>query len=601
MTLGDTAEAPSDVTAYSATRLHELRELAYALTGDPRQAAARARAALVRAGGRRSRIRRAPDQDLAVIAILVRRYLADSRAQVIVDQRPTEAETAADRAKPAPAIAQLTGLMRAVLALRYVSGLSDSEIAATVKASRGAVRSRAARGLAQLTAAGLLPPGPDSDRELIHRLLVPPGSLPPTDPAESVAITAEVRRHRRRQTLTAAGLAAVAAGGVVAAILLGPGLWPLHRGADPAAVILTRPQASGSIPEPVVKPVPDLDGLGAALPGMSLTSLDLGRFQIRGMALTGTLLGSSGTGRNTRVAEFDPATGTETELARAELPFVDYAAGDESTVVWMEAEHERVEGGFRQRNLTLRCLDRSTGAVDTIAVPRSDPRGVPYPDTGSALLTLAVGSSGRIVLAVGGFSDGAVPSQSSDLYLARRCGEPLVLLAEVARSPRFVGDELYYLGFDGVQEGIWRQRIGDSGPAGAPRQVAAPASTYLTTGDAIVWDARKYPGFASSGAPDLRVARLDGSGARSVPAIGDLEFAGAARTGLAGQISDPDSGRYRGLWMYLPSWGAILTMGLADDGSDAGLLFRETGGNAFVVTEYGEDGSTGNAWLLRLP
>ncbi|HKE53047.1 MAG TPA: sigma factor-like helix-turn-helix DNA-binding protein, partial [Actinomycetes bacterium] len=354
MILDDTPEAPPDLTGYSARRMPPLRELAYALTGDPQQAIDRARAALVRAGQRWSKLQRDPDPDLAVIAILVRRYLADYRGSVAVDQRPSGAEEWADRAKPAPAIAQLTGLIRAVLALRYVSGRSDAEIAAAVKTSRGTVRSRAGRGLAQLTAAGLLPCGPDPDPELVRRLLVPPGSLPPTDPADAVAITAEVRRRRRRRTLPVAGLATVAASAVVAAIVLGPGLRPLDRGSEPTPEILTRPQTTGSIPVPVVKQVPDLAGLGTALPGMSLTRVDLGGFQIRGMTTSGPLVGSTGTGRTTRVAEFDPVAGTQTLLAKARLPYVDYAAGDESTVVWMEAQHERVEGGYRQRNLTLR-------------------------------------------------------------------------------------------------------------------------------------------------------------------------------------------------------------------------------------------------------
>ena len=604
VTLDDASEPPSDFAVYSVARLPGLRELAYALTGDPRQAADLARAALVRAGRRWTRLRRAPDRDLAVVTTLVRQYLAESRGPVVRDQRPSDAESAADRAKPAPAVAQLNGLMRAVLALRYVTALSDSEIASAVKASRGTVRARAARGLAQLTAAGLLPPGPDPDRDLVRALLVPPHVVPP-DPvagsAEAVAIATDVRRGRRWRRLAVAGLGTVTAG-AVAAILVGPGLSPLDLGSDPAPAILTQPRTIGSIPEPVVKQVADLDGLGAALPGMSLTSLDLGGFEIRGTTRLGTLVGSRGTGRDTQVAELDPTAGTETVLTDAELPFVDYADGDDSTVVWMESEHERVEGGYRQRNLTVRCLDRATGVVDTIELPTANPHGVPYPDTGSALLSLAVGSSGRIVLAIGDFADGRALSQGSDLYVARRCGEPLLLLSELARSPRFAGDELYYLRFDGRHEGLWRWRIAQPGPGGAPRDVAVPASNYQLTADAVLWDARERIGFGG-GTPDLRVARLDGSAARPVPSVENLELAGSARTGLGGQILEPSSAtfRSRGLWLYLPSWGAILTMGEPNDGADSELAFQETGGNALLITEYSTRGATGNVWLLRLP
>ena len=605
MTLDDASEPPSDLAAYGVARLPALRELAYALTGDPRRAAELARAALVRAGRRWSRLRRPPDRDLAVVTTLVRQYLAETHGQVVRDQRPSDAEAAADRAKPAPAVAQLSGLMRAVLALRYVTALSDSEIASVVRASRGTVRARAARGLAQLTAAGLLPPGPDPDRALVRTLLVPPHVVPPepaAGSAEAAAIATEVRRGRRRRRLAVAGLATFTAGAVVAVILTGPGLSPLDLGSDPAPAFLTRPRTTGSIPEPVVRHVADLDGLGAALPGMSLTSLDLGGFEIRGTTRLGTLVGSRGTGRDTQVAELDPTAGTETVLTDAELPFVDYADGDDSTVVWMEAEHERVDGGYRQRNLTVRCLDRATDVVDTIELPTSNPRGGPYPDTGSALLSLAVGSSGRIVLAIGDFADGRALSQSSDLYVARRCGEPFLLLSEMARSPRFAGDELYYLRFDGMHEGLWRRRIAQPGPGGAARDVAAPASNYQLTADAVLWDARERIGFGD-GTPDLRVARLDGSEARPVPSVENLELAGAARTGLGGQILEPSSEtfRSRGLWLYLPSWGAILTMAEPDDGADSELAFEETGGNALLITEYSTRGATGNVWLLRLP
>jgi len=602
VTLDDVPESPSDFTAYSRTRLPVLRELAYALTGDPQRAAELARAALVYTGRRWSRLRRDHDRDLAVTTALVRQYLAGYRGPVVLDQRPSETEAVADRAKPPPAIAQLPELMRTVLALRYVSGWSDAEIAPAVRAARGTVRSRTVRGLAQLTRAGLLPPGPAPDRELVHRLLVPPGSLPPADPAEAPAITAEVRWGRRRHMLTAVGLGTVVAGAIATAILVGPGLSPLDRGADPAPAILTRPQTTGSIPEPVVKQVPDLDGLAGVLPGMSLTGLDLGRFEIRGTTTLGTLVGSTGTGRDTQVAEFDLTSGTETVLAGAGLPFVDAAAGDDSTVVWIEAEHERVEGGYRQRNLTLRCLDRTPDAVESLELPTSSPRGVPYPDTGSALLSLAVGSSGRIVLAIGGFGDGRALSQSSDLYVARRCGEPFVLLSEMSRSPRFAGDELYYLRFDGVREGLWRRRIAQPGPAGAPRDVAAPASRYQLTADAVLWDAREQTGFGG-GTPDLHVARLDGSEARPVPSVEDLDIASAARTGLAGQILDPSSSTFHseGLWLYLPSWGAILTVNTPDDGTGRELTVHDGGANSFLVTESAAGGTTGRDWLLQLP
>lgn len=590
MTADETSKPSSDLITFRSERIAALSELAYALTGDAVRAAELTRRTLVRAGLRWRRLRRDPGRDRVVVTMLVRDYLATDRGKVVRDRQSA----------PADAIARLPTLMRAALALRYVAGLSDDEVAAAVRASRGTVRTRATLALARLAEAGLLPPaGPGDDGRLVRRLLVPPSAVPPADAAELDRIGSELRHRRRRRLVTRAAATTVAAAAVAGTIVLGSGAGPLNR-PDPVPAPLTRPRTSGSIPEPVIRPVANLAALAAALPGMSLTKVDLGEFQVRGTTSSGRLLGSVGTGRDVEVVEFDLGADLQTVLAEAELPFVDEAAGDDDTVVWMETEHEPVEGGYRQRNLIVRCLDRTTDAVDTLDIPKANPRGVPYPDTGSTLLGLAVGSSGRIVLAIGGFGDGRPLSESSDLYLARRCGEPFRLLSENARSPQFAGDELYYLRFDGLQEGLWRRRIAQPGPGGAARQVAAPASSFLATADALLWDARKSSGFGG-GTPALNVARLDGSGARPVPSVEDLDVTIAARSGLAGQILDRNRFRVTGLWLYLPSWGAIFTLGQPAEPPRRELAFVPAGGNSVLIAEYTETDSTENLWLLNLP
>ncbi len=68
------------------------------------------------------------------------------------DDRPDEATQHADRDALMQQLARLTRRQRAVLALRFYSGLSDDQIAQTLGCSESSVRSYASRALASLRA-----------------------------------------------------------------------------------------------------------------------------------------------------------------------------------------------------------------------------------------------------------------------------------------------------------------------------------------------------------------------------------------------------------------------------------------------------------------
>ncbi len=63
---------------------------------------------------------------------------------------PRHAELLAERDWLVPALAKLTERQRAVVALRYVQGLGDAEIATVIQARRGTVRSLLSRAMATL-------------------------------------------------------------------------------------------------------------------------------------------------------------------------------------------------------------------------------------------------------------------------------------------------------------------------------------------------------------------------------------------------------------------------------------------------------------------
>lgn len=71
---------------------------------------------------------------------------------VLTDDAPDDATTHADRTALLQELRTLTRRQRAVLALRYYSGLSDNQISAALGCSDGAVRSYASRALAELRA-----------------------------------------------------------------------------------------------------------------------------------------------------------------------------------------------------------------------------------------------------------------------------------------------------------------------------------------------------------------------------------------------------------------------------------------------------------------
>ncbi|HET7017444.1 MAG TPA: sigma-70 family RNA polymerase sigma factor [Streptosporangiaceae bacterium] len=94
-------------------------------------------------------------------SVLRRRILArriDACGQVFAEPATSESAEAAairsqERREVLTALAGLSTRRREVLVLRYFLGLSESEIAATLGISNGAVKSTAARGLASLAKA----------------------------------------------------------------------------------------------------------------------------------------------------------------------------------------------------------------------------------------------------------------------------------------------------------------------------------------------------------------------------------------------------------------------------------------------------------------
>jgi len=156
----------SDVPADVALRgeFHRLARLAFVLCGDAAKADDAAAEALARVWQRaqhgdieqlRPYLRRTL---VNVITRQRRRHSSEQRALSSTMPAPeTEAErldeAVANRTDLRRALQSLPADQRAVIALRYFEGLSEGEIASTLRVRPGTVKSRASRGLAALRTA----------------------------------------------------------------------------------------------------------------------------------------------------------------------------------------------------------------------------------------------------------------------------------------------------------------------------------------------------------------------------------------------------------------------------------------------------------------
>jgi RNA polymerase sigma-70 factor (sigma-E family) len=154
---------------FTAERLPAVLRFAGVLTGDRALAEDVVQEVLIRAHGRWRKIGRLDRPDLYVRKMVVNQFLSSRRrswrlvpsgAGVDVDTRrvPDHALHYAERDALLRELGKLPGRQRAVLALRYYEGLSDTEIAEVLGCTPGTVRGYASRALAALRVE--LTPGP---------------------------------------------------------------------------------------------------------------------------------------------------------------------------------------------------------------------------------------------------------------------------------------------------------------------------------------------------------------------------------------------------------------------------------------------------------
>lgn len=144
---------------WARSRLAELLRFAMVLCCDRGVAEDTVQEVLIKAHRGWDRIRRADSPDAYVHRMIVNEYLTWRRkwsryvpSAEIEPQRaePDPAEQHADRAELVAELAKLPPRQRAVIALRYYAGLSDTEIAAALSCRPATVRSQASRALAKL-------------------------------------------------------------------------------------------------------------------------------------------------------------------------------------------------------------------------------------------------------------------------------------------------------------------------------------------------------------------------------------------------------------------------------------------------------------------
>lgn len=149
------AEAEREFREYVGARSAALFRSAYLLTGQREAAEDLLQTVLARVARRWSRIEGHPDAYVrrALFHEQVRHWRRRGREVPGVPDRPAPGDAAATvdlRVTLAAALAELTARQRAVIVLRYVEDLPESEVAAALDVSIGTVRSTASRALARL-------------------------------------------------------------------------------------------------------------------------------------------------------------------------------------------------------------------------------------------------------------------------------------------------------------------------------------------------------------------------------------------------------------------------------------------------------------------
>lgn len=155
---GGRVEEP-DFYAFVASRADALFRFGCVLTGNPHDAEDLVQEALIRTGVAWSRIQRKDDPEGYVRQTMVRlninRWRKHRRERLVSAVPETHAEEAGfrrvdDESGLASTLDGLPPRMRTVLVLRFVQGLSDTEIAAVMGCATGTVKSQASRALAKL-------------------------------------------------------------------------------------------------------------------------------------------------------------------------------------------------------------------------------------------------------------------------------------------------------------------------------------------------------------------------------------------------------------------------------------------------------------------
>lgn len=140
-----------------------LVRLATLLTGDPDEGADVVQDVLVTAYEKWHRVSCADNPDAYVSRMVANRHLARRRSAgrrtrrehlvAVPESRPAPDVRIADRDALTRALADLGEKQRAIVLLRHVDGVSDTDIARSLGCSVGTVRSQASRGLAHLRVA----------------------------------------------------------------------------------------------------------------------------------------------------------------------------------------------------------------------------------------------------------------------------------------------------------------------------------------------------------------------------------------------------------------------------------------------------------------
>lgn len=153
--------ARQDFTEFVATRSRQLIRLAYVLTGDQHSAEDLLQNALIKAAAHWGRIHSAPDAYVRRIMYreqvswLRRRTRRPETAMAQVPERPAGDQTVSVEARLTlqDALRALPPRKRAVLVLRYLEDLPESQVAEILGCSVGTVRSQTHKAVSQLRAA----------------------------------------------------------------------------------------------------------------------------------------------------------------------------------------------------------------------------------------------------------------------------------------------------------------------------------------------------------------------------------------------------------------------------------------------------------------